>query len=241
MISPMSVKVEFIGHACFRIWIDGRPSVLTDPYPPSRLGLPPLEPLEADTVIVSSLTDEAHSNVPLVRGTPQVINALDVARGRSAIIGSENVIAVEATEARDHPRGPQDNALYAFKAEDLWLMHMGDLGYELNAEELSPFIGKCDALFALTGQKLTPKFAELDRMFEVLNPRWVLPMHYELPPLSFGMNSVEEFLAHRSSDSLVRPRHHTIELPLTGTTNDQPTVVVLDPSGFVPHRPDEGH
>ena len=176
-----------------------------------------------------------------MQGTPQVINALDIARGQSAIIGSEDVIAVEATEARDHPRGPQDNALYAFKAGGLWLMHMGDLGYELNAEELSPFIGKCDVLFALTGQKLTPKFAELDRMFEALTPRWVLPMHYDLPPLCLGMSSVEEFLMHRSSDPIIRPRHHTIELPITNPTNALLTIVVLDPSGFISQRPDGEH
>ena len=100
----MSVSVEFVGHACFRIWVDGRPSIVTDPYPPARLGLPPLEPLAADTVIVSSLTDEAHSHVDLVAGSPRVINALDVARGQEAAIGGEAVVTVEATEARDHPR-----------------------------------------------------------------------------------------------------------------------------------------
>ncbi len=234
MIPPMSVNVEFVGHACFRIWIDGRPAIVTDPYPPARLGLPPLEPLAADTVIVSSLTDEAHSAVESVAGSPRVINALDAARGRSAAIGGEPVVTVEATEARDHPRGPQDNALYAFKAGGLWLMHMGDLGYELTAAELAPFAGKCDALFALAGQKLTPKFAELDRMFEALAPRWVLPMHYELPPLGFGMTPVEDFLAHRSHDPLVRPRHHTIELPLPSFKAGHPTLVVLEPSGYTP-------
>lgn len=71
MISLMSIKVEFIGHACFRIWANGHPLVLTDPYPPIRLGLPPLDPLEAETVIVSSLTDEAHSNIQLVQYPPR--------------------------------------------------------------------------------------------------------------------------------------------------------------------------
>ena len=230
----MSVSVEFVGHACFRIWVDGRPSIVTDPYPPGRLGLPPLEPLAADTVIVSSLTDEAHSHVELVAGNPQVINALDVARGQEAVVGGEAVVTVEATEARDHPRGPEDNALYAFKAGGLWMMHMGDVGYELTADELAPFAGKCDVLFALAGQRLTPKFAELDRMFAVLAPRWILPMHYELPPLGFGMTTVEEFLADRPDDPLVRPRHHTIELPLPALKEGHPTIVVLEPSGYTP-------
>lgn len=234
MITSMSVSVEFVGHACFRIWSDGYPSIVTDPYPPARLSLPPLEPLAADTVIVSSLTDEVHSNVGLVAGNPQVINALDVARGQSATISDEPVVAVEATEARDHPLGPQDNALYAFRVGGIWLLHMGDLGYELTVEELAPFAGKCDALMALAGQKLTPKFDELDRMFEVLRPRWVLPMHYELPPLGFGMSRIEEFLANRPSDPLVQPQHHTIELPLPSLKAGHPTIILLEPSGYEP-------
>lgn len=234
MIPAMPVSVEFVGHACFRIWIDGRPSIVTDPYPPARLGLPPLAPLAADTVIVSSLTDAAHSAVEMVAGSPRVINALDAAHGQPAEIGGQPVVTVAAAEARDHPRGPQDNALYAFNAGGLWLMHMGDLGYELTAQELAPFAGKCDALFALAGQRLTPKFAELDRMFRALAPRWIFPMHYELPPLGFGMTSVEEFLADRRQDPLVRPRHHTVDLPLPSLKAGHPTLVVLEPSGYTP-------
>ncbi|MCY4372555.1 MAG: MBL fold metallo-hydrolase, partial [Spirochaetaceae bacterium] len=101
----MSVSVEFVGHACFRIWIDGRPSIVTDPYPPGRLGLPPLEPLAADTVIVSSLTDEAHSHVELVAGSPRVINALDVARGQEASLGGGAGGPPAGARARDPPPG----------------------------------------------------------------------------------------------------------------------------------------
>ena len=171
----MSVNVEFVGHACFRIWVDGRPSIVTDPYPPARLGLPPLEPLSADTVIVSSLTDEAHSHVDLVAGTPRVINALDVAHGQEAAIGDEAVVTVEATEARDHPRGPQDNALYAFKVDGLWLMHMGDLATSSARRSLRRSRASATRCSRWPGQRLTPKFAELDRMFEVLAPAGCCP------------------------------------------------------------------
>jgi len=28
----MSVQLEFVGHACFRLWQDGRPAIVMDPY-----------------------------------------------------------------------------------------------------------------------------------------------------------------------------------------------------------------
>ena len=79
----MAVKLEFVGHACFRLWEDNRPSIVMDPYGQTACGL--VDDgfrLATDTVIVSSLSDAAHSNVELVTGAKQVINALDVASGR---------------------------------------------------------------------------------------------------------------------------------------------------------------
>ena len=91
----MSIQLEFVGHACFRLWEDGRPVIVMDPY---SFGVVQLEDdgsrLDGETVIVSSLTDDAHSNVGLVRGTPRVINALDVATGAaSATINGEPLVA----------------------------------------------------------------------------------------------------------------------------------------------------
>ena len=58
----MSIQLEFVGHACFRIWQDGRPIIVTDPYAPDVLGVPDKgAQLDADTIIVSSLTDAAHA------------------------------------------------------------------------------------------------------------------------------------------------------------------------------------
>ena len=230
----MSVQLEFVGHACFRIWQDGRPIIVTDPYGPDELGLPDKGALlEADTIIASSLTDKAHSNVGLVKGNPRVINALDVAQGKEgARINSEPMITVAAAEDPNHPRGPQDNALYAFKVEDLWFMHMGDLGYRLSDEDLAPFANHCDVLMALTGESLTPCHGDLDSMFNFLKPKWIVPMHYGIPPVSFKMSGIDKFLNHRAQDPVYHARDDTVTFPLPQSDLDRPTIVVLKPSGF---------
>ena len=74
----MNVQLEFVGHACFRLWQDRRPAIVTDPYTPATVRLEDDgRQLEADMVIVSSLIDPAHDNVKLVAGDPRVINALE--------------------------------------------------------------------------------------------------------------------------------------------------------------------
>lgn len=230
----MSIQLEFVGHACFRIWQNGRPIIVTDPYGPDELGLPDKgAQLEADTIIASSLTDAAHSNLGLVKGNPRVINALDVAQGREkAAINSETLITVGAAEDPDHPRGPQDNALYAFKIEDTWFMHMGDLGYRLSDEDLAPFANHCDVLMALTGESLTPSHEDLDPMFEFLKPKWIVPMHYGMAPIKSEMSNIEEFLKHRDQNPVYLVRHHTVSFPLPQSDLGGPMIVVLKPSGF---------
>lgn len=235
----MSVQLEFVGHACFRVWEDGRPTLLLDPFHPETLSLPPGLQLEAERVIVSSLTDPAHDNYQMAPGNPPVINALDVARGTaSAEINGQPLITVAAREAADHTlHSPMDNALYAFSAGGLWILHMGDLGYRLSDAELAPFVGHSDVFLVITGEANTPAHADLSAMINFLKPSWVVPMHYELPPVSFNASPVEKFLAHRAGDPVVFPRHHTFSLPLPAVRPGRPTLVVPEPSGYALTRP----
>src|SRR5579864_4238769 len=184
----MTVQLEFVAHACFRLWEDGHPSIVMDPVTFTELKIPdPRLQLEADTIIASSLTDPAHSNLGLVKGKPRVINALDIATGAShERINGEPIFAIPAAEVPDHPDGPDDNALYAFKAGGLWFAHLGDLGFGLSEEELKPWVGHCDVLMVIVGEKLTVKLNDLLPMIDFLKPTWLVPMHYELPPIALG-------------------------------------------------------
>ena len=236
----MTVRLEFVGHACFRILEERRPTLVTDPFSLTIAGLPNDDlSLDGDIVIVSSLTDLAHDNVALVKGKPHVINALDVANGRvEGTINGQPVAAIPAAETPDHPDGPEDNALYAFQAGGLWFAHMGDVGYELGREELAPWKGRCDVLMALVGAGFTVPLDALDRMIDILQPTWIVPMHYALPPFGFrgvpggNMSPVDVFLNRRPRDPVLVVRHHTISFPTQRASNGRPTIVVLEPSGY---------
>ena len=237
----MSLQLEFIGHACFRLWEDGKPTIVMDPYSPKEVLLEDDGTcLDADTVIVSSLTDTAHSNVGFVGGNPRVINALDVTSGNeSPRINGEAVVPIATAEAPDHDlHTPMDNAMYAFQAGGLWFAHLGDLGYGLGEEELAPWTGKCDVLMAIVGEKNTVKLDDLEPMIEFLKPTWIVPMHYALPPLggpdAVGMTPLDVFLNRRSHDPVIYTRHHTVTFPLSRLADGRPTIVVLEPSGYKP-------
>ncbi len=239
----MAVHLQWVGLATFHLRQDDGPSIAMDPYDPAIVAAacgvddPAVFDfrLQAETVLVSSLTDEAHSYSEAVEGNPRIINALDVAKGKRDVeINGEPMFAVRAAEAPHHPEGPDDNALYAFKAGGLWFLHMGDLGYGIGADELAPFAGHCDVLLTLVGEHLTLRLDELEPMIEFLNPTWIVPMHYNLPPLTAGMTTVDVFLKRRPRDPLIYARSHTVTFPLPSGGLDRPTIVVLDPSGYEP-------
>jgi L-ascorbate metabolism protein UlaG (beta-lactamase superfamily) len=142
------------------------------------------------------------------------------------------VIAVEAAEIADHPEGTDPNALYAVQAGGLWFLHMGDLGFGLRNDELRAFVGRCDVLLALVGEGLTLPLGELDPMIEFLEPKWVVPMHYSLPPISAGMAGVDSFLQRHPRWPVLVARHHTVTFPLPVSPLGYPTIVVLEPSGY---------
>lgn len=234
----MSVNIEWVAHACFRVWRDGGPVIVMDPFNPHVLqgmGLPyDGRTLEGDVVIVSSLDDAAHSCPELVRGSPRVINALDlVLNGVEAEIDGQKIVALGAAEAPDHPTGPKDNALYSLVIGGQWVLHLGDLGYGLTAKELEKFVGRCDILLAIVGATITIPLNDLDFLIDYLKPKWVVPMHYELPPV-VGMLPLSDFLSHRPRDPLIYARSNTVRFPLEAPELGRPTIVVLEPSAYQP-------
>ena len=237
----MTLHLQWFGLASFRLSGDGITTLAMDPYSPpvvaEACGIENPEVLDfrisAETVICSSLTDEAHSYLPAVDDHSTVINALDVAQNTiHPLINGEPLIAVQAAEAPHHPEGPDDNALYAFQAGGLWFLHMGDLGYGIGADELAPFADRCDVLLALVGEHLTLRLEELNPMIEILKPSWIVPMHYNCPPITAGMTKLDSFLQSRPQDPVIQVRHHTVTFPLPKLGSDRPTIVVLNPAGY---------
>ena len=249
----MAVNIEWVGLSCFRVWRDGGPVIVMDPFNPAELmnfGLFPGETstlekpdekrlIEGNTVIVSSLTDIAHGSPQLVRGSPRIINALDLVQQKSqAEIDGSTLISVLGGESEDRPEEfgeAKPNAIYGLKVGGLWITHLGDLGRGLTAEELEPFVNRCDVLLALvSGPPLSIPLDELDFLIDYLKPKWIVPMHYRLPPLDVTVFApLSEFLDRHRDNPLFYTRSSTVRFPIE-TDLAQPIIVSLKPSSYEP-------
>jgi L-ascorbate metabolism protein UlaG (beta-lactamase superfamily) len=172
------MKLQWLGHASFRITGADGVSIVTDPHNPETSGYAPYrEP--CDIVIMSSDNDLFHCNTQLVPGPHLTINALELARtGKPRVEHGVRFEAVEAMEAHDHPEhDPDQNGMYKISLDGLTIGHMGDMGNALSAAQIAFFRG-VDVLLALTGGLPTIKLPDLRVAIEAIQPKLVVPMHF---------------------------------------------------------------
>ncbi|MCI0753630.1 MBL fold metallo-hydrolase [Teichococcus vastitatis] len=227
------MKITFYAHASFRLEADGL-ALVTDPYKPGRSGFDPIgEP--ADLVIMSSATDDFHSDPSHVIGTPVIINALDLPPGGKQVLGL-TIRPFPAYESLTFDfqtaagRDPDANALYHFTLGGLRVLHMGDIGNPVAPEHLEALHGEVDLLLALVGEHATIALDDLDEAIRAIRPRVIIPMHYFSPRGVLKIEPVERFLERIPVERVTRIGGPVLELAPETLPDEAPHVYVLEQS-----------
>ena len=221
------MKVKWYGHACFRVEGAGI-SVVTDPYTPEVAGLDPVDE-PADVVIMSSATDRFHSCASMVPGDPKVLNALEIAHSGPVEVNGVVFEAMPTMESLAHKESPAENAIYRFELEGVSVLHLGDLGNPLTGEQLARLRRRVDVLLALTGGPPTIELEDLDLAIEQIQPRLVIPMHYQIPKLKLNILPLEAFTSRYPEGMVDRLGSTEVELNLD-TLPRTLKVYVLEPA-----------
>lgn len=198
--------IRWNGHSCFTVETTQGTLVL-DPYAPGSVpGLPDLD-LTADAVLCS----HGHADH----------NAAD----RVALSGKACTIAVEKIacfhdKLQGAKRGP--NTIHILSAEGMRVAHLGDLGHELDQEQLAQLTG-LDALLLPVGGFFTIGPEQAKALVDQIRPRVVVPMHYRGEGFGYNVTAtVEDYLA--LVDGPVK-RYTRNELELTADTPAQTAVL----------------
>lgn len=159
------MKIEWLGHACFRL-TEGDYSLVIDPYNSDYVtGYPKLRGVRADKLLVSHesfghnyregvvLSGRPESDCPF-RITPMEVwhdTVCGIMRGSCLV--------------------------HLIEGGGLRVAHMGDLGSPLTGEQQSRLFG-LDAMMIGAGSCTALPSQEVWRLTEELFPRVILPMHY---------------------------------------------------------------
>jgi L-ascorbate metabolism protein UlaG (beta-lactamase superfamily) len=222
------MKIKWYGHACFRIEGDSI-AIVSDPYTPEVAGLNPVDE-PADVVVMSSATDRFHSDASMVPGDPKILNALEIADTGPVEVNDVVFEALPTMESLTHKENPDENAIYRFELEGISILHLGDLGNPLTAEQLTLLRGRVDILLALTGGPPTIELKDLEWTIEEIGPRVVIPMHYQIPKLKLDILPLEAFTARYPDDVVTRVGATEVEFS-PDTLPRTLRIYVLEPAG----------
>lgn len=177
------MELTWYGLACFRI-SDRRLKVVTDPYGPD-MGLT-LPRLRADVVTISH-DRPGHNYIKAVRGYRKVLDGP----------GEYEIGGVFITGIRTWHRGGRDsgesNTIFLFDFGNITVCHLGDLGYVPKQEEIE-LLGEVSVLLVPIGGHDTLNGAEAAEVVSLIEPAYVIPMHYSLPGLTIDLDPLSKFL-----------------------------------------------
>ena len=201
----VAMEIIWLGHACFRLRSDDL-VVVTDPYPGS-IGLRP--ETRPATVVTVSNSHPNHSNRLEVGGSPKVFDS----PGEYEYSGIA-ARGVMTSLKEDQPQGER-NVAYSIVMDNVNVCHLGDITTPLTtrqAEELQPV----DVLLAPAGGGCTLDLERILQLMQDLDPKIVIPMHYQIPGVTEPLGNLDAFL-QLMGVSDVQPRRS-----LTVTTGNLP-------------------
>src|SRR3954452_16884472 len=217
------MKITWYGHAAFLIEAAGLRIIMAPFRSPDSGGYAPIDE-PADVVAVSHENDRYHSHLGQIVPPFEVVRGLEVAASGQVVRG----IRFEAVRVFETPeRRPEDEVtILHFRAEGLHIVHLGDLGHALGADELAPLRG-AEIVLAAAGGPPTIDFPDIPPLLDAIGPRLVVPMHYKTPRINLNIQPRERFLASFPETPVERPGRSWYEVRRDGLP-DRRTIVVLE-------------
>ena len=181
--------LSYLGHSCFKLQDKIGPDgvvVVTDPFDSEVVGLK-MPSFEADIVTISH-DHKDHNNLKAIRKDPFVIRAA----GEYEVNG----VFIEGIDAwHDAKDGAERgaNIIYRLEIDDISITHLGDLGTTLDTKQLEKLEGT-DILLVPVGGIYTVDAAKAVEVINQIEPRIVIPMHYQLPGGKIKLDGLDKFI-----------------------------------------------
>lgn len=179
------MKLEWIGHACFRLTAEDGTVVITDPYDES-VGIEMI-PLEADLITMSHEHHD-HNETRMIVGSPRIVRGTQAASAGSV---TSRAVASWHDGERGARRGP--NAIRIFEIDGLKVVHMGDQGCMPDGDVLAA-IADADVMMIPVGGTYTVDAQGAKEILSRAKPKCVIPMHVKTKHCPYPIAPVAPFL-----------------------------------------------
>ncbi len=186
------MDILYYGHSCFKL--KGKQgTVVCDPFA-EYVGWQ-MPSMSADVVTVSH-HHEDHNAVTKVSGTARRQKPFVIDQLGEYEVGGISVFGVSSFHDSNQGVERGRNTIFTVLVDDILVCHLGDLGHELTAEQITA-IGDVDVLLCPVGGVFTIDPALAVKTIQSLEPSIVIPMHYKTerhnPQVFSELKTVAEF------------------------------------------------
>ena len=209
------MEITWYGHSCFRITERNRISVVTDPFSES-IGLP-VPKLKGDVVTISH-PEPGHNNYSAVKPDPHVLEGPGEYELGGVFITGIPMHLVEEDSVRW-------NIAYLLEYDNLTVLHLGDLAHMPDQSTIEGF-GEVNVLLLPVGGGKGLRASEAAEVVALIEPSYVIPMHYGLPGLKLELDPVDKFLKAMGIGKAQEADWLKVG---TGEQPEQSQVVILQP------------
>ncbi len=178
------MKIEYLGHSCFKLTDKAGHTVVTDPYTGVGYELP--KGLCADIVTVS----HGHFDHAYTAGVSAHRVVSELSGCKQDWVKIEGIFSYHDPE-KGRLRG--HNIIYKITVDGLTVCHLGDIG-EPCTPELAEKIGEVDVLLVPVGGTYTVDAVGACAYCKMLAAKLIVPMHYRPADGSLDIAGVERFL-----------------------------------------------
>lgn len=196
--SESCVELEYFGHSCFAVKWQGC-TVVLDPHDGASIGLQ-RPSASADAVLVTHEHFDHNAVEVVAKERSQVVKELSGAASLK-LCGKE--VLVEGFRAPHDRVGGKHRGLttiYRLRFGDTVVIHAGDLGAVLGEELLRELSQpRPDFLMLPVGGVFTIEPYEAWKVAELVNPCYVVPMHYWVPGSTLPLRPVQDFFLFAKS------------------------------------------
>ena len=167
--------------------------IAIDPFDKS-IGLK-LPKVEAQILLITHNHSD-HSNKKAISGSPFLIES-------PGEYETKGVYIKGVQGFHDDSQGKEKGKVvfYIIEVENIKICHLSDIGQkELTSEQIDE-IGNIDILMIPVGGVYTLDAKQAANIISQIEPKIVIPMHYQVPNLNLKLNSLEQFLKEIGSSN----------------------------------------
>lgn len=212
--------ITWYGQSCFKVQ-SGELVLAIDPFS-KEIGLTPPR-FRADMVLVTHPHFD-HANHESLTGDPFLISG----PGEFEVQGIY-VAGIETYHDQSQGQERGLNTIYRIQTEDVKILHLGDFGESMMRNETLEEVGDVDILLVPVGGKYTLDGETAAKVVKQIEPRFVVPVHYKIPGLKVGLESVEQFLKEMGATK-IQPQEKLVLKKKDIGEEGKTEVVVLKPA-----------